>query len=118
MSQKPLDTTDRLEQQYRRLGTREPVCVACSESDPFCLELHHIAANAHHKDLSIVCRNCHRKLTNRQHDHAKPPIESQRDVLNTIGQYLLGLCDLLALVITTLREFAGTLIARTGVSHE
>ena len=70
MSKLPLDLNERLEKQYRRLRTRNPMCLGCGESDPFCLELHHLAGQKTHDDVGIVCRNCHRKLSNEQCDHA------------------------------------------------
>ena len=114
MSKKCSETTDRLEQQYRRLRTRNPVCVACSESYPFCLELHHLAARKHHDDVSVVCRNCHRKLSDGQHDHATIPTSETEGALTKIGHYLLGLADFLMMIVTTLREFGKQLI---GPSH-
>ncbi len=113
MTKQHLDHEDRLEQKYRRLGTRQPVCVECAEADPFCLELHHIAGRKHHEDLSIICRNCHRKLTDRQFDHVRPDMPKRTSDLVTIGHYLLGLCDLLAMVIETLREFGKSLISES-----
>lgn len=105
MAKKSLDREDRLEQQYRRLRTRNPSCVGCAESNPFCLELHHIAGRKHDDDLSIVCRNCHRELTDQQHDHHPNCGEESGGRLVHIGHYLIGLCDLLAMVIEKLREF-------------
>jgi hypothetical protein len=108
----PPDREDRLEKQYRRLGTREPLCVGCAESNPFCLELHHLAGQKYHGDLAIVCRNCHRKLTDQQQEHEgslspKPWADSV-----TIGRYLLGLADLLLMVVNALRDFGKHLIGR------
>ncbi len=105
MTKPPLDHEDRLEQQYRRLGTRKPNCVCCNESNPFCLELHHIAGRKHHDDVSIVCRNCHRKLTDQQHDHVPPISPEPSGEIATTAHYLLGLSDLLAMVVETLRKF-------------
>jgi hypothetical protein len=110
MSQKPADRDDRLEQQYRRLGTREPMCVICSESNPLCLEMHHVAGQKHHSDLAIVCRNCHRKLTDQQHDHVRTPAYTTGAKLDTIGRYLLGIADLLAMIVATIRQFGEWLI--------
>ncbi len=108
MSKRYMDQDERLEQQYQRLGKRDPICVCCPEQDPFCLELHHL--DKHHDDVSIVCRNCHRKLTNQQHDHVPPMMEEPSGKLAVIARYLLGLCDLLAMVIDTLRGFARSLL--------
>ena len=64
----------------------------------------------HQVDVSVVCRNCHRKLTNQQHDHVSPMVEEPIGKLAVIGHYLLGLCDLLAMLIDTLRDFARSLL--------
>jgi hypothetical protein len=112
MAQKKPDYKARLEQRYKRLGTRTPQCRSCPESDPFCLELHHIAGRKHHGDLAIECANCHRKLSNQQRDHVGTSANQPTGSLAAIGHYLLGLCDLLALVIKTLREFGAWLISK------
>jgi hypothetical protein len=110
MTSQHSDYDERLERQYRRLGTRSPICVGCSERDPFCLERHHLGGQKHHKDVAIVCRNCHRKLTNQQQDHTGGREDIGDSFLTTIRHYLLGLCDLLVMVVNTLREFAKWLI--------
>ena len=110
MTKPPRDHEDRLEQQYRRLGTRNPSCMCCNESNPFCLELHHVAGRKHHEDMSIVCRNCHRKLTDQQLDHVPPDVAEASREAAKVGHYLLGLCDLLAMVIETLGKFGKSLI--------
>jgi len=69
---KKFDAEDRRQQQLRRLGTQNPICVGCGELDPAVLELHHIAGRKHSEDLSIVCANCHRKLSDKQRDHVPP----------------------------------------------
>ena len=113
MTKHRLDHEDRVEQRYRILRTREPICVGCGELHPFCLELHHIAGRKHHDDVSIVCRNCHRKLTDLQLDHAPAGFTETSGDAATVGHYLLGLCDLLAMIIETLREFGKSLIGES-----
>jgi hypothetical protein len=113
MPKKPLDHKDRLERQYKRLGTRQPICVGCAESDPFCLELHHIAGRKHHALLSIVCANCHKKLSAKQLGHIPPlPIAASSGQLKmeTIGRFLVGVADLLALIVAALKDFGAWLI--------
>lgn len=110
MTKPPLDHEDRLEQQYRRLRTRNPVCVGCAESDPFCLDQHHIAGSKHHDDTSIECANCHRKLTNQQKDHVPTTKPEPTGEIATIAHYLLGLSDSLAMVVETLRKFGKSLL--------
>jgi len=103
------DSETRKEQAFKRLGTRKPSCTVCGETDPRCMELHHIAGQKHHNDLAIVCRNCHRKLSDDQRDH---PVDllGQNPMLATIGHYLIGLADLFRLLAETLVAFGKWLI--------
>src|SRR6516164_349265 len=105
-----LDKEDRLEQHYRRLGTRDPRCVICGESYPPSLEKHHIAGRGYHTDTVIVCRNCHRKVSDDQFDHVPRGRKPPKDQLTVIGLFLLGLCALLLLVVQRMREFGDWLI--------
>lgn len=110
MTTKHLDKEDRREQRYRRLGTHDPKCFFCNETDPRCLEQHHLAGKKYGDELVTVCRNHHRKLSDDQLDHApelKPSPESKDAV---IGHFLHGLCDFLLMVVERLREFADFLI--------
>jgi hypothetical protein len=118
MSKKHLDYDDRLEQQYKRLGTRNPACACCGETDPFCLELHHPAGQQHHEDVVIVCRNCHRKLTNEQHDHVPPGSPEPTGQLTTDGHYLLGLADLFAKIAPMLRKLGSRYIGKSSRDEE
>lgn len=108
-TEKP-DAEDRLEQRYRKLGTRNPVCVCCGHDDPFSLEQHHIAGRKHHDDLAIVCRNCHRRLSDNQLDHPEAR-DGQDTGLATIGHYLMSLADLFRMLAERLMEFGKVLIA-------
>ena len=99
----------REEKRLQRLGTRTPSCVACGETDSRVMELHHIAGQKHHGDTAIVCRNCHRKLSDQQFDHPADQA-GQNSMLATIGHYLVGLADLLVLLASTLVEFGKSLI--------
>ena len=110
MSTTHLDQEDRLEQHYRRLGTHEPRCVICGESDPRCLEKHHIAGRRYHTDTVIICRNDHCKISDDQLDHAPRGREPPKDKLTVIGLFLLGLCALLLLIVQRMREFGDWLI--------
>jgi len=105
----------RIEKAKRRLGTRNPSCVACGERDPRCMELHHVAGRKHHDDTAIVCKNCHRKLSDQQLDH--PSDEAGRNpLLATIGHYLMGLADLFRLLAESLIEFGKWLIDQAQLS--
>ncbi len=97
----------RRQRALERLGTNDPKCVICGESDPHCLELHHIAGRAYGDEKVPVCRNCHRKLSNKHKDH--PPANGvPADPLERIGRFLLGIADLLESLIRTLRKFGAT----------
>jgi hypothetical protein len=99
----------REQKRYARLGTDSPSCVSCGETDWRCFEQHHIAGQAYHDDMGNVCCNCHRKLTDDQQDHPKP-VSKPPTVIETIGRYLIGLADIFAMMVDTLRAFGNTLI--------
>jgi len=110
-----LDREDRLERAYQRLGTRNPVCRTCGRHDPNhpeIFDLHHIAGKSH-EDVFIECSNCHRTLSDQQKDHV-PPGSQPVGVLSTIGRYLLGLVDMLAMIIETLRTFGNWLLGEAA----
>ena len=106
----------RLERAYRRVGTRNPICVCCGESDVHTLEAHHVGERAHHDDVAPVCRNCHRKLTDPQKDrvevHASDPSSEM------IGRYLCGLADLLLMIAQTVREFGERMLGLGAYADE
>ena len=99
----------RKQNRLEKLGDNKPVCVICGEDNPICLERHHIAGRAYSEDLSIVCRNCHRKLSDNQKDHPKQ-IGKSPTTLETIGHMLLGLAELFALLGERLRDYGKFLI--------
>lgn len=105
------DTAKEIRKQRRLevLGSNNPVCVVCGEDDSCCLEDHHIAGAAYGDEICIVCRNCHRKLSNDQKDHPKN-IGKHPVTIESIGHLLLGLADLFALMVTRLREYGHYLI--------
>lgn len=110
---KRVDEEDRKQQQLRRLGAQNPICVTCGEADPAVLERHHIAGRKNHSDEAIVCANCHRKLSNKQRDHVPSISQDTPLKLGTIGHYLLGLADLFAMIVEALRQFGAWLIAES-----
>src|SRR5438067_1498876 len=92
---------------FRRLGTDDPRCVLCGESDWRCLELHHVAGRAFGHHTAILCRNCHRKVSDPT-DNGRMPDDPP--ILERIGHLLAGLAALFAEAAALLREAAGTLI--------
>lgn len=111
-----IDAEDRRQQQLRRLGTQNPCCVTCRESGPAVLEQHHIAGRKHHDDLAIVCANCHRRLSDKQRDHVPQGTGQPQGAFVTLGHYLLGLANLLAMIVETLRKFGDWLIKQPSSS--
>jgi hypothetical protein len=106
------DSDRRRRRALQRLGTDHPICCGCLETNPHCLELHHIAGQAFGNEVAIVCRNCHRKLSDAQDGHptklAVEPVTEER-----IGHFLLGLGDFLKLIADKLIEFGTRLIRFT-----
>ena len=94
----------RLQKAYEKLGTNSPRCVNCGENYPRCLQAHHPAGRKYHPVTTLVCENCHRKLSDAQYDHP-PHRGGPPSPLETIGRFLLGLADLFELLITTMKEF-------------
>lgn len=105
----------RRQQRFDRLGTDDPQCALCLETDSCCMELHHLAGKNFEKTLMTVCRNCHRKLSDAQIDHPAKCGEPPTTIEN-IGHFLLGLADMLALLVVKLRDF-GTHLITQATSH-
>jgi hypothetical protein len=98
----------RRQRRLERFGTNNPVCVNCGENDDRCLELHHIAGRAHSDDTVILCRNCHRKVSDDQKDH--PKCSDKPGMTQSIGYQHLGLADLFALLANSIKESGEYLI--------
>jgi len=99
----------REQKRLERLGTDNPVCFTCREDDWRCFEQHHPAGQAYHDDVYNVCCNCHRKLSDDQQDHPKQATNPPT-MIETIGRYLIGLADMFAMMVDTLRSFGHALI--------
>lgn len=117
MKNTTLDREVRRQRALQRLDSSDPRCARCGENDPHCLERHHIAGRAYDDRTTIVCRNCHRKLSDLQCDHpaqiGDPPSLNEH-----VGHFLLGLADLFALLIEMLREFGLALIKMARANAE
>ena len=109
MSEKEMKRETRRQKAFDRLGTDHPMCACCPETDWRCMELHHLEGEDFGKTLIVVCRNCHRKLSDAQKDHptksGEPPTSTER-----IGHFLMGLADLFLLLAGKLWEFGQYLI--------
>jgi hypothetical protein len=117
MNEHELNRERRTQRALERLGTTNPRCFFCDCNDPLALELHHIAGRGYADDLVIVCRNCHRRLSDSQKDHppsiSNPPSDPER-----IAHFLFGLADLFELLVKRLREFAERLFALETQSQD
>ena len=110
MSNQELKREKRRQRALERLGTNTPRCAECGETNWRCLEVHHIAGRDFDADVTaILCRNCHRKLSDDQKDHP-PPASSHPSQFDRIGHFLLGLADLLTRLTEKWREFGRVLI--------
>lgn len=107
--QKQVNQDRRRQAALERLGTNDPRCIFCGEDDPHCMEAHHLAGKAYDDFTAPHCRNCHRKQSNRQHDHPKKSA-GEPTFEEIVGRFLLGLADFFELLIEKLREFGEALI--------
>ena len=107
----PTDDYERRKQsKLHRLGTNDPRCPCCGETDWRVFEQHHFARRKHDKLEINVCANDHRRLSDSQKDHPETAPHADQ-VLARIGNFLLGLADMFELIFERLREFGGALIA-------
>jgi hypothetical protein len=116
MTRQQIEQERRKQRALERLGSNNPVCVSCGEAGWSCLERHHIAGKRFDPDTAIICRNCHRKLSDRQKDHPAD-LGTQPDFLERLGHMLLGLADLFELLVQRFREFGHELISKAGQLH-
>lgn len=101
----------RKQNRLERFGTNAPRCGVCGEADDRCLEAHHVAGRKHDDATVLVCRNCHRKVSDDQRDY--PAFDPDGDAfLDAVGRFLLGLADLLRLIVERLVAFGNALIER------
>jgi hypothetical protein len=90
-----------------------PRCVRCGLDDVRCLEVHHIAGRKFGDATVVVCRNCHRILSDDQKDHP-PSIGGAPSLHERVGHLLKGLANFFALLVATLHEYGDQLIEFAG----
>ena len=110
LSKKVKSVEQQRETAIRRLGVNDPRCGLCGHDDPLALEKHHIAGQKNDDIIAIICRNCHREISAHQRLHPQD-IKGQKNLLKRIGNFLLGLADLLGIAAKKLREFGEYLLA-------
>ena len=117
MDDKELAREARRQRRLETFGTNEPRCGSCGEDDDRVLEAHHVAGRRCDASTVIICRNCHRRVSDDQEDH--PSFDERADpMLQAIGHFLLGLADLLRLAIEKLSEFGHALIERAATQGQ
>jgi hypothetical protein len=87
----------RRQARLERLGSNNPKCLFCDEDDPSCLEQHHISGKKFGDVCATVCRNHHRKLSDKQKEHP-PTGPGIPTPLERLGRLLLGIADALELL--------------------
>lgn len=112
MKSSELNQERRKQDALEKLGSSEPRCTHCGEDNWRCLEQHHIAGRVYDESCVILCRNCHRMLSDAQRDHPAPLFDGMPTPFERIGHFLLGLADLLRLLVDKLTEFGLALVAR------
>ena len=113
MTNKYQDEETRREKDYRRLRTRNPICVGCGYSDhPAALELAHIAPREFHDDGVVLCSNCHRAQSDTEKDYSYSP-QSDNPEMETIGRYLLALSEFFQMMATRMSEFGHWLLEQS-----
>ena len=113
MTPEELKREKRKQARLHRLGTNEPRCGLCGENRWQCIEGHHPADYGRDDATVLVCRNCHRILSDDQNDH--PAFDLKADpMFDAIGHFLLGLADMLRIIVAKLYEFGLALIARAA----
>lgn len=93
-----------------RLGSDGPRCIFCGEEDWRCLEFHHLSGRAYGEEGTVMCRNCHRKVSDSQKDHPPGLSDSQPPLLERVAHLLLGIADLLEMLVAVMRGYGWQLI--------
>jgi hypothetical protein len=115
MTDKIINQAIRRRKAQERIGTQNPKCSICSETNPLCFEEHHIARRRYDGTTITLCKNCHAKASDMQSDHPKF-LAGEPTQQESFGRMLLGLADLLALVIQKLIAIGEWLIKEAKLS--
>jgi hypothetical protein len=105
----PLQAERRRQRRLALLGTESPCCAICGETSLECLEIHEIAGVKRDPNTRlIVCRNCHRKLTERLRD-AGIPMLREKCPLQRTGKWMLALAVTMRAEADALERWAHSL---------
>jgi len=103
----------RKEGHFRRLKSRNPICVICGyDNSPAALEYAHVIPRQFGVgDGGAVCRNCHRELTETEIGLGFTPQAEDRE-LEQAGRYVLALGEWLEIIARNLKHFGASLLQR------
>jgi hypothetical protein len=103
----------RKQARLHKLGTNTPTCATCGNNDWRCIEEHHPDTRKRDNLVVLLCANHHRLVTHNQKDHPEETPGCD-ELLARIGNFLLGLADMLNLILERLYEYGETLIERAN----
>lgn len=103
----------RKQSRLHKLGTNNPRCAICGKADWRVIEEHHPDTRKRDDLVVLVCANDHRILTHDQKDHPSE-LPGGDPFLASVGNFLLGLADMLRMVIDRLYEFGLELLQRAN----
>src|SRR4051794_16408142 len=110
----PSDDYERRRQsRLHKIGTNTPRCAICGDPDWRVIEEHHPDTRKRDHLVVLLCANHHRLVTDDQKDHPSENPECD-ELLVRIGNFILGLADMLALIIDRLYEYGNALVARAN----
>jgi hypothetical protein len=107
------DYERRKQSRLHKVGTNTPHCAICGNSDWRVIEEHHPDSRKRDKLVVLLCANHHRIVTDDQKDHP-PGLDGCDPFLLSVGNFLLGLADMFAIIIERLYEFGEALISRAN----
>ena len=113
MDEKELAKESRKQRRLEALGTNHPRCGMCGFNRWQAIEAHHPADHGRDEATVLLCRNCHRLVSDDQKDH--PAFDPEANtMLDCIGHFLLGLADMLRHIVERLYTFGLALVERAA----
>lgn len=103
----------RKQSRLHKLGTNTPRCATCGNDDWRVIEEHHPDSRKRDKLVVLLCANHHRIVTDDQKDRTVD-VDGCDQFLLSVGNFLLGLAEMLVLIIDRLYEYGEALIARAN----
>jgi len=107
------DCERRKQSRLHKLGTNAPHCATCGIDDWRVIQEHHPDTRKHDDLTVLLCANHHCIVTDDQKDHPKQQ-EDCDELLYRIGNFLLGLADMLKLILERLYDYGNALVQRAN----